>query len=150
MNFAIKPFNELSVDELYEIIRLRNEVFVVEQDCPYQDADGKDKIAMHVFCTADDGAVLAYCRLLTPGISYEECSIGRVVNAQSARGTGLGRKLMQTAISYIEDVWKYTAIRISAQQYLEAFYTSLGFVTQSQSYLEDNIPHVEMLRVSNG
>ncbi len=150
MNFTIKPFNELSVDELYEIIRLRNEVFVVEQDCPYQDADGKDKIAMHVFCSTNDGSVLAYCRLLPPGISYQECSIGRVVNAQSARDTGLGRKLMQTAISYIEDVWKYAAIRISAQQYLEAFYSSLGFVTQSEPYLEDGIPHVEMLRVSNG
>jgi ElaA protein len=148
MNFSIQTFRDLDNKQLYEIIRLRNEVFVVEQNCPYQDADGKDYHATHVYCCDDNGRVLAYCRLLPPGVSYKECSIGRVVNAPDQRGKGLGRALMETAIEYIEHTWKYSEIRISAQKYLEAFYGSLGFKTCSEEYLEDGIPHVEMLRVT--
>jgi len=149
MHWQIKPFEALSTQELYLILQLRVEVFVVEQNCPYQDVDGKDERSIHLWASDAAGQVLAYCRLLPAGISYAEPSIGRVANALSARGKGLGREMMQRAIQYITETWAEPAIRISAQCYLENFYTSLGFVTTGVPYLEDDIPHINMLRSNN-
>lgn len=149
MQLFIKSFEALTKLELYHIIRLRNEVFVVEQNCPYQDADGKDITAQHLFYKDNRSHdVLAYCRLLPPGSSYPESSIGRVANSPSVRGTGLGRKMMLEAIRFIHEQWQHNAIRISAQLYLKAFYESLGFKAIGEVYPEDNIPHIEMLRMA--
>jgi len=149
MQFLIKSFAELTNIELYNIIRLRNEVFVVEQDCPYQDADGKDLKALHLFCKENGSDnILAYCRLLPAGISYTESSIGRVVNSMSVRKTGLGRTMMQQAINFIHNEWKERTIRISAQLYLKSFYESLGFTAFGEVYPEDNIPHIGMIRIA--
>jgi ElaA protein len=146
VKWVCKPFHDLTVHELYAIIRLRNQVFVVEQNCPYQDIDDKDLKAIHLWSCANDGNVTAYCRLLPAGISYSEASIGRVATAATVRNTGLGRALMQKAISCIHDTWNQSAIRISAQLYLDKFYTSLGFESVGESYLEDDIPHIEMVK----
>jgi ElaA protein len=145
MNWYTKSFPELSIEELYKILQLRSAVFVVEQNCPYQDMDDKDRKAIHLWSSDNDENVTAYSRLLPAGISYPEPSIGRVATAATIRNTGLGRVLMQKAILYIHDNWNRPAIRISAQLYLDKFYTSLGFESVSEPYLEDDIPHVEML-----
>jgi ElaA protein len=145
MNWITKSFDELSITELYDMLQLRAEVFVVEQTCPYQDLDGKDQKAIHLWCTNKGGIIGAYCRVLPAGVSYEEPSIGRVVTAPDARGMGFGRQLMLNAIEYIKTNWPEQSIRISAQCYLEKFYTSLGFEKVSEPYMEDDIPHIEML-----
>ncbi len=137
-------FDELSPRELYDILRLRTEVFVMEQDCVFQDMDGADPEGWHLFARAD-GRVAAYCRFLGPGVKFAEPSIGRVVTAMPVRGTGLGRVLMAEAIRRGRALWPGQAIRIGAQQRLERFYRSLGFVTDSAMYLEDGIPHIEMV-----
>lgn len=146
MNWYTKSFTELSIDELYKILQLRSAVFVVEQDCPYQDIDDKDRDAIHLWNVDQEGTITAYCRLLPAGISYKEPSIGRVATALNIRNTGVGRIMMQKAISCIYDTWNLPAIRISAQLYLSRFYTSLGFEQVGEPYLEDNIPHIEMLK----
>ena len=146
MNSNIKAFNELSTDELYQILRLRNEVFVVEQACVYQDCDNKDLKSMHLFYK-DKGTIVAGVRIVPKGISYDEVSIGRVVTNHKYRRDGLGSEMMKKAIAFIEDEWNETVIRISAQEYLLTFYQNLGFEIVSDCYLEDDIPHVEMLYV---
>ncbi|WP_027623053.1 GNAT family N-acetyltransferase [Clostridium lundense] len=143
MNWKIKRFEELSVAEIYEILKERNEVFIVEQQCPYNDADEKDKNAYHLFCEKQ-GKIIAYIRILDKGISYDEISIGRVLVHKQYRGNGLARQLMTKGIDYIENVLVENKIRISAQKYLIKFYESLGFKTVSSVYFEDNIPHIEM------
>lgn len=140
----IKSFSELDIYELYEILRLRNEVFVVEQKCPYQDCDEKDKASYHVFIKQND-KIIAYLRVINKGISYNEISIGRVVVDKFHRGKGYARDNMRTAIEFIENKLKENTIRISAQHYLLDFYKSLGFIEVSEVYLEDGIPHIEML-----
>ncbi|EAZ82488.1 GNAT family N-acetyltransferase [Algoriphagus machipongonensis] len=142
---TVKFFNELSVHELYEIIKLRNEVFVVEQDCVYQDADDKDQHSYHLMIK-DGDSLLAYARILPPGISYPEVSIGRVVSDPKARRTGAGRKLMAEALDFVSQKFAPCGVRISAQTYLRAFYTSLGFKEEGEVYLEDGIEHVEMVQ----
>ncbi len=144
MQWKIKTFNELTTAELYEILRIRAEVFVVEQTCVYQDLDLKDKRAYHVFAE-ENGEVIAYLRILEKGVSYHEISIGRVLVKEEYRGRGLARELMQRAISFVEEALKEKEIRISAQKYLLKFYESLGFTAVSEVYLEDGIEHVEML-----
>lgn len=147
MTWYYKTFETLTVQELYPILQLRSKVFVVEQDCPYLDMDDKDQQSIHLWATAGAGGpVLAYCRLLPKGISYPECSIGRVVTDPGVRKNGSGRLLMQNAITYIEKEWQEPVIRIGAQLYLKAFYESLGFLQRSEAYLEDGIPHIEMIR----
>lgn len=141
-----KSFDLLSTQELYALFALRIEVFVVEQNCPYQDADGKDLKSSHVFGVNDDGEVIACSRIVAPGVSYNEISIGRVATALSVRGTGAGRELMKRSIHAIEEKYGQVAIRISAQSYLKKFYESMGFMQVGEEYLEDNIPHIEMLR----
>jgi len=141
-----KPFRDLSVYELYDIIRLRNEVFVVEQNCVFQDTDNKDQDCYHL-CGWKNDKLVAYVRLVPPGISYDEPSIGRVVTSPLERRTGTGRLLMQRAIAECFKTFGEQNIRIGAQLYLKKFYESLRFRQVSDVYLEDNIPHIEMLYI---
>jgi len=143
LNWVFKRFDELSVAELYAIMKLRSEVFVVEQNCVYQDADGKDLQSMHL-CGWDGGNLAAYTRIIPPGISYAEASIGRVVTAPAYRKSGAGRKLMEESIKHTLHVFNCRSIKIGAQVYLTKFYQSLGFTQSSNEYLEDGIPHIEM------
>jgi len=145
MNWILKPFAELTPYELYKILQLRNEVFVVEQNCPYQDLDNKDLRSWHLMGIEEE-KLMAYSRLLAPGISYSESSIGRIVSSPSVRKTGMGKKLMEESIRQIENLFKTDCIRIGAQLYLKLFYESFGFIQDSEIYLEDNIPHIIMLR----
>ncbi|MFN3918001.1 MAG: GNAT family N-acetyltransferase [Flavobacteriales bacterium] len=147
MNWILKKWEELEPNEIHAILKLRIDVFVVEQNCPYPELDGKDKYAYHLFCMEDDKA-LAVCRILPPGISYAEISIGRVATELTCRKTGLGKSLMHEALNRIKSIWGNTSITISAQCYLENFYRKLGFETISDIYLEDNIPHVKMMTSS--
>ena len=146
ISWAIKHFNELSTTELYDILRLRMEVFVVEQNCPYQDADGKDMFAFQVTGRNSDQELLAYARILPAGISFGEVSIGRVITSPKARGTGAGKTLMEKSIAMCRLIYGNVPVRIGAQSYLIKFYESFGFGVASEEYLEDNIPHVEMLK----
>jgi ElaA protein len=144
MKFEFKSFYELSTDELYDILQLRSEIFVVEQTCVYNDLDGLDKEAVHLFCKKE-GEIVAYSRLLKPGTRFSEYSIGRVVVKQSERGTGLGIEMMQSAKNYIVNELGTQKIKISAQSYLQRFYENLGFEIVTEMYLEDGIPHFGMV-----
>lgn len=143
IDWKLKLFKELSPDELYAIIRLRNEVFVVEQNCVFQDADNKDQSSYHVMGWKEN-ELLAYSRLVPAGISYSEPSIGRVVTSPSVRSLGLGKKLMEHSIYLLHSKWGKLNIKIGAQLYLEHFYNSLGFQRTSEIYMEDGIEHIEM------
>ncbi len=146
MNWILKHFNELSLRQLYEIGSLRQEIFVVEQNCPYVDFDGKDYECYHLMGYDDNALLQAYSRLVPKGLSYpNDISIGRVVNSAKVRGTGIGIKLMKESIDACVKLWGERPIRISAQTYLLSFYNSLGFESTGKEYLEDNIPHTEML-----
>ena len=142
-----KTFNQLTLNELYAILRLRAEVFVVEQDCPYQDLDNKDQESGHLmYWTLDQRELMAYTRIVPKGVAYQNyTSIGRVVTSQKARGTGLGRRLMKTSIKRCLQNFPDLAIKISAQCYLLQFYKNLGFDPIGEPYLEDNIPHQAMI-----
>lgn len=141
----IKYFNELTVTELYSILRLRSEVFVVEQNCVYQDIDNKDLKCYHLMLFKDN-ELAAYARLVPPGLSFNEMSIGRVLSNPQYRGTGAGRILMNLAIEKCQQVFGEGAIKIGAQAYLLNFYSSLGFIAVGQPYDEDGIPHIDMIR----
>ncbi len=143
INWNCKCFQYLSLDELYAILKLRSNVFIVEQDCAYLDPDGDDKTAWHLMGIIDD-KLNAYARLLPPGLKYEDSSIGRVVTAQNIRRSGFGRQLMKKAIEQCREIWPGNSITISAQHYLEPFYQELLFETKSGPYLEDGIPHIRM------
>ncbi len=144
MTFFCRPFSQLSLDQLYAIMVIRQEIFVVEQDCPYLDADGKDQESWHLM-GFDEGKLAAYTRLVPQGLSYPEyVSIGRVVVAMDSRGKGYGKILMEESIRRCRDVFGEQAIKISAQSHLEAFYRSLGFEPTGAEYLEDGIPHMAM------
>ena len=144
MQFEFKHFTELTNEELYDILSLRSQICVVEQDCVYNDLDGHDKNAIHQFLRKGD-EIVAYSRLLKPGSRFTDYSIGRVVVKESERGTGLGIQMMEEAKSYIKETWKAEKIKISAQKYLQKFYEDLGFVVITEEYLEDGIPHFGML-----
>ena len=146
LNHTVKSFQELSNEELYAILRLRSEVFVVEQNCPYQDLDNKDQKCFHLMLYEGD-FLAAYCRLLPAGISYLENSIGRVISAPSYRGTGVGKIVMELGIRYCEQFFGAEPIRIGAQVYAKGFYAAFGFLEEGEEYLEDGIPHIEMVRV---
>ncbi len=141
--WKIKPFEALSVLELYSVLQLRLEVFVVEQNCVYQDIDGKDAKALHLLGEYE-GKIVAYARLFKPNDYFENASIGRVVVSQKYRDQKWGYDLMQQAIKVIQEYYNETKITISAQLYLQKFYESLGFVKTSDVYLEDDIEHIEM------
>lgn len=142
--WSLRDWSELTVDELYELIALRIRVFVVEQNCPYQDADGKDKKSLHLFACNPEGECMACLRLVRAGVSYDEWSIGRVATDMRVRNSGTGRLMMQKAMNYFEEN-DITDVRISAQCYLTEFYKSFGFVTVGDIYDEDNIPHIQMI-----
>lgn len=148
VEWRVQRFDELSRRQLYAVLAARAAVFVVEQDCPYQDLDGLDEAGLHVSGMARSGELCAYARVLPPETRFAEPSIGRVLTVQSVRGTGLGRALMHRAMAAAEQVFPGKALRISAQQYLERFYRELGFETVSDPYPEDGIPHLEMFRGS--
>ena len=141
----IKPFDKLTARELYEVLKLRSEVFVVEQNCVFLDTDDKDQHCHHVM-VIENGKLAAYARLVPPGISYTEMSIGRVVTSPAARRTGEGKKLMQAAIETCYQLFGKGPIKIGAQLYLKKFYEGLGFAVSGPVYLEDGIDHVEMVR----
>lgn len=141
----IKSFEEFTVPELYAIIKARVDVFVVEQNCPYPDLDGYDQQALHLWAE-EDGNVLAYCRIFGRGIKYDETSIGRVLTTAQARGKNLGKQLINYAVQAIENRFHTPEIRISAQDYLLKFYSGFGFEDTGKKYLEDDIPHTEMIR----
>lgn len=145
MEFKCVHFRALSLDTLYSLLTLRQAVFVVEQDCPYLDNDGKDLVAHHAFLEIND-VVVACTRILGPGISYSNyASIGRVANAISVRGKGIGKELMKFSIQQCNLLYPGKAIKISAQVYLLKFYEELGFKNMEEYYLEDDIPHVGMV-----
>lgn len=143
LKWLLKKFDELSAAELYAIMQLRNEVFVVEQNCVYQDADNVDQQSWHLTGWLDTKLV-AYTRIIPAGICFDTPSIGRVVSSPAYRKSGVGRKLMMLSIEKTNQLFNDTAIKIGAQLYLKKFYESLGFVPYSQQYLEDGIPHIKM------
>jgi ElaA protein len=145
LTWQIKEWHQLSTEELYEILALRTEVFIIEQNCPYQDTDGKDKKSQHVFAQDEKGKVHACARLVKAGVSYTEPSIGRVATSAAVRRTGAGKELMQRCMEHYRNQLSNPTIRISAQSYLKKFYSEFGFVQVSEEYLEDDIPHIEML-----
>ncbi len=146
LHWTTKPFDALSLAELYALLQLRSEVFVVEQTCVFQDIDGHDQAAYHLLGYTAAGELAAYARLFAPGSSYVQVSIGRVVSSPRHRRGGLGRALLTQAIAECEALFGAQPIKIGAQCYLQAFYESFGFVPQGEPYLEDGIPHQYMLR----
>jgi len=140
-----KTFSELETEELYQILRLRSEVFVVEQDCIYQDIDNKDQNAIHLYYV-DNDEIVAYTRIFKAGHYYENPCIGRVVVSKKERGKDLGKKIMIDSIEYIKQNIKGEKIELSAQKYLDKFYKDLGFYKIGEDYLEDGIPHQRMIK----
>jgi len=146
LEFHCKTFHKLSVEELYEMLALRQEVFVIEQNCPYLDADGKDQKSWHLWACDDARKLVAYCRLMPQGMVYENYpAIGRVVTSPSCRGTGIGRQLVQAALEWTAKLFGGQPVKLSAQSYLIRFYESFGFQTVGEEYLEDGIPHTAMI-----
>jgi len=147
LHFSCVPFEQLSNTELYEIMALRQEVFVVEQNCPYLDADGKDPASWHLMGRDASGKLVVYTRLLPQGLAYPEySSIGRVVSSPAARGTGAGKILMERSVDMCLHLFGNGPIKIGAQSYLLRFYEGFGFVSTGEEYLEDGIPHTKMVR----
>lgn len=149
MNSYIKKFELLSTEELYAILQLRCQVFVVEQNCPYLDIDGEnDKLALHLLIYQDN-LLAGYCRIIPPQTYDQKVAIGRVVILPAYRGFGLARKMMDMALNYCHSHYQNQTIYVQAQDYLKDFYASLGFVAISDVYLEDNIPHIDMIMDKN-
>jgi len=145
LDISIKTFKNHSLEELYFLLQLRSEVFVVEQDCVYQDVDGKDQNALHVIGKKEN-TIIAYTRIFKPGDYFKEASIGRVVVSEKSRHLKYGHLLMKASINAIEISFRTNKIKLSAQKYLEKFYNNLGFKTIGTSYLEDGIPHISMVK----
>jgi len=145
MEFILKDFKDLTANQLFEIYNLRSEVFIVEQNCAYQDVDNTDKTSKHLLLMEAE-TLAAYARIIPPGISYKEASIGRVVVKRTFRGKDLGKLLMQKCLHEMDILYPKQDIVISAQSYLLKFYTELGFAAEGKEYLEDGIPHTKMRR----
>lgn len=145
LKIKTKSFSELTTLELYDLLQLRSEVFVVEQDCIYQDIDGKDQKAIHILGFKED-VLVAYTRIFKPGDYFELASIGRVVVARNQRQNNYGYEIMKASIKAINDYCNVNTIKISAQVYLKHFYNNLGFKATGPEYLEDNIPHITMIK----
>ena len=144
--WTCKHFKDLTNEELYEIFRLRLSIFVVEQNCPYQDADGKDLKCFHLM-GRQNGELIAYTRIVPQNVSYKEPSIGRVVTSTKARRTGAGKILMEKSLEFIKKEFGNIPVRIGAQKYLQKFYEGFGFIREGDEYDEDGIPHIIMLFV---
>lgn len=149
LDWQFKHYNDLSINEFHDIVALRLEAFVVEQNCTYLDLDGKDKKCYHLICRNGMGDVVATARILPPGLAYRDAAIGRVVIEEAIRGLGIGHDLMKRCIDFSLTEFGGAAIRISAQKHLENYYQKHGFESTNKEYLEDGIPHVEMLLVPN-
>ena len=147
LKITTKTFNELTINDLYDLLQLRSEVFVVEQDCIYQDIDGNDKEALHILGYVDD-KLIAYTRVFKPGYYFEEASISRVVVKQTERQHKYGYDIMKASIEAIKAYYDETTIKISAQKYLKRFYNNLMFFEKGETYLEDGIPHIVMIKTS--
>ena len=145
LDIIVKEFNELSIQELYNILQLRSDVFVVEQNCVYQDLDGKDAKALHVIGMKNN-RVVAYTRIFKPGNYFDESSIGRVAVHKDHRKYGYGKNIMQASINAVHEKFGKQKIKISAQTYLKKFYIELGFKVKGEDYLEDGIPHITMIK----
>ena len=148
LRWLIKPYAELERDQLYELLRLRAQVFVIEQNCVYLDPDDKDRHpeALHVLGYADNGDLAAYLRILPAGLSYPQVSFGRVLTAPAFRGLGLGDAMVEAALAAIQAHWPGADIQIGAQAHLQGYYGKHGFVPSSEPYVEDGIPHVDLIR----
>jgi len=146
MNWKIKSFDALTAVELYQILLLRADVFVVEQECAYLDPDGSDPQAIHIWAEDDEGHALAYCRVFPPGIKSPEVVIGRVVSASRVRRTGLGRECFRRSVAYGDTHWPSVDQFIHAQTYLVPFYNSFGYEVEGEPFLEDGLPHRYMRR----
>ncbi|WP_374518829.1 GNAT family N-acetyltransferase [Undibacterium squillarum] len=140
------PFSELSLTQWHDIVKARIAVFVVEQNCPYQEVDGKDPHCLHLMAYTADGELAAYLRIIPPGLSYPQPSLGRVLTTEAARGSGAGKTLLKQGIQYLQQHYPGQDIQIGAQLYLDKFYRSFGFEPVSAVYLEDGIEHQDMLR----
>ena len=140
-----KPFAELTLKQLYEVLKLRQDVFIVEQECCYDDIDSADDAAVHMLVVGSDEQLVAYLRLFEPGVRCNEASIGRIIVSLTARGVGLGKRLVEQGIDYCQSAFPNAGIRIEAQAHLQKFYADCGFETVSESRLVDGIPHVDML-----
>lgn len=148
IEWQIKHFSELTTSEFHDVVRLRISIFVVEQNCPYSELDGKDKKSYHLLGRNGIGKMVATARILPPGISYTETSIGRVAIDPAYRGKDNGHVLMKKCIEFITEEFGEVSIRISAQKHLENYYNKHGFISTGKEYLEDDIPHVEMLKTN--
>ena len=146
LNIETKTFKDLTTKELYNLLQLRSEVFVVEQDCVYQDLDGKDEKALHIIGKKDN-KIVAYTRVFKPGDYFTEASIGRVVVSKEERQHKYGYDIMKASIKAVKDYFDETKIKLSAQTYLKQFYNNLGFKEKGEEYLEDGIPHVAMIKL---
>ncbi|MBO8157272.1 MAG: GNAT family N-acetyltransferase [Bacillaceae bacterium] len=144
MEWTLKSYDELTKDELYAILKERVDVFVVEQTCPYPEIDGYDEQSLHLY-VEDNGNIAAYCRILPGGTMYEEASIGRVLVKKEYRGSGLAREMMEKAMEIVKNEWNENKVKLHAQEYLKEFYGSFGFEPVTDVYLEDGIPHVDMI-----
>ncbi|UTR08930.1 GNAT family N-acetyltransferase [Evansella sp. LMS18] len=144
MEWKLKKFEEFTADELYRVLKQRVDVFVVEQDCPYPELDDHDRNAYHLFKVVN-GEIAAYSRLLPRGTVYEEASIGRVLVNKEFRKQGLGRELLERSMDFLQNELEENKIKLQAQEYLRDFYASFGFKPVSEVYLEDGIPHVDMI-----
>ena len=144
-SFRILDWCDLNREEFHDFLKLRIDVFVVEQNCTYQELDGKDEHSIHVYKYNSEG-VEAYLRIVKPGVSYDEPSIGRVATVKSSRNKGLGKEIMRSALKECDSRWPNQGVRISAQKYLVKFYEDMGFKVCSEPYLEDDIPHVQMYK----
>ena len=144
LEIYVKKYNELTIDELYSLLQLRSEVFIIEQDCVYQDIDGKDQISLHVI-GKNNNTIVAYTRLFKQGDYFNEASIGRVVVDKNVRHLKYGSSIMKASINAIKNHFGTSEIKISAQLHLKDFYNSFGFKSIGDSYLEDGIPHIRMV-----
>ena len=149
ITYTTKTFKELSVQKYHDLLFLRTAVFVVEQNCPYQEVDEKDPLSYHLFGKNEQGEVVAVTRIVPAGISYPEISIGRVAIKKESRGKGLAHELIRETLNFVEKKWGKQSIRISAQEHLANYYRKHGFKQVGEMYLEDNIPHVEMVLIFN-
>jgi ElaA protein len=146
LRFSCISFDELTLRELYDLLALRQEVFIVEQNCPYLDADGKDLNAWHLLGRDENDRLVCYTRLLPQNEVYEDyCSIGRVLSSRAVRGSGAGRALMEKSIDLCRSLFQGAPIKIGAQSYLLKFYESFGFESTGEEYIEDGIPHTKMV-----